>query len=303
MCLVQSVVLQQQEGGQRSGQVQPAQAPPQPPVPMVVTREKQEERERQLIAALYAKGHYALALQLQQQFALQHQQQGASQQPLLPHERDQQLVAALLAAGYPSLASQLNQQLEQQRQHGQLPLGMAAASSSTSLPLSVIPSSGPGPSASGIPSMAASAPGAMSQTFPSQPPSHPQQYAGLVPGDLSSFLSSPTNTLQPQLLGMSLGFPQSQMQPTAIPSAAGGVSISGPISSSSYGVPGSSALDQFVMQQIAAAAPQGLLGSEQQQQQQLLSSLHLPATGGYAVMPGMQGKYSCSAASLVLLMQ
>jgi hypothetical protein len=96
-------VLQQQQ------QVQQPQAQQQ--VQGQVTRQWQDERERQLVAALYAKGHTAMAVQL-------HNQLQANQH--LPAEQRVQLLIALLhAGGYGELAALLQEQAAQHRQQAQ----------------------------------------------------------------------------------------------------------------------------------------------------------------------------------------
>jgi len=66
-----------------------------------LTSEWQDERERQLVAALYAKGHTAMAVQLHNQLA--------ANQHLPPEQRMQLLMALLNAGGYGELAALLQQ--------------------------------------------------------------------------------------------------------------------------------------------------------------------------------------------------
>lgn len=106
-------VLQQQQQQQVQAQVQQQQVQAQQPPQQQqgqgqVTREWQDERERQLVAALYAKGHTAMAVQL-------HNQLQANQH--LPAEQRVQLLIALLnAGGYGELATLLQEQAARQRQ-------------------------------------------------------------------------------------------------------------------------------------------------------------------------------------------
>lgn len=100
---------------------QPGQQQQQPQQQLtILTREWQDERERQLVAALYAKGHTSMAVQLHNQLQ--------ANQHLPPDQRLHLLIALLNAGGYADLASLLQQQVlrHQQRQMQQQSVTMSA---------------------------------------------------------------------------------------------------------------------------------------------------------------------------------
>jgi hypothetical protein len=202
----QQIPLQQQQQQQQQPQllVHPTAAQQQQQQQGQVTREWQDERERQLVAALYAKGHTAMAVQLHNQLQ--------ANQHLPPEQRVGLLIALLNAGGYSELAALLQDQAARQRQQQQQSVAAGTApvrSGSQHLDVSMqqAGAAAGGPSSSGL-----------SQH-------QQQQQQGLMPNLMLTSAGFPAASLQQQQQQQQLQFLKQEDDPQHR-SRAGGASSS-----------------------------------------------------------------------------